>query len=285
MSYQGQHPKGSTTGTRLSRKTRSKSSATGIKREQVTSVDRALTILELLAGKNQGMSTSDLSRRVHIPKSSMSYLLRTLVARGYVRRDAETGHHTLGIRLLSLGGQAMQGLELRDIAMPHLRHVVERTQLDTHLAILDHGDAVYVERIESPGFIKMATWIGRRMVPHVTGVGKALICCHERAAVEKIIAIHPLRPITPNTITTLSRLMVELEKTRQRGYAIDDEEHEARVRCVAAPVFAATGEVVAAIGVSGTVGQISDDAIPKIGNLIRSTALKFSAQLGARRGR
>jgi IclR family acetate operon transcriptional repressor len=79
--------------------------------------------------------------------------------------------------------------------------------------------------------------------------------------------------------------MVELEKTRQRGYAIDDEEHEARVRCVAAPVFAATGEVVAAIGVSGTVGQISDDAIPKIGNLIRSTALKFSAQLGGRRGR
>lgn len=270
---------------KASRKTGSKSSTTAVKRAQVTSVDRALTILELLAEKNQGMSTSDLSRRVRIPKSSMSYLLRTLVARGYVRRDPETGHHTLGIRLLSLGGQAMQGLELRDIAMPHLRHVVERTHLDTHLAILDHGDAVYVERIESPGFIKMATWIGRRMVPHVTGVGKALICCHERAAVEEILAIHPLRPITPKTITTLPRLMAELEKTRLRGYAIDDEEHEARVRCVAAPVFAGTGEVVAAIGVSGTVGQISDDALPKIGNLIRSTALKFSAQLGGQRGR
>lgn len=231
------------------------------------------------------MSTSDLSRRVHIPKSSMSYLLRTLVARGYVSRDSETGHHTLGIRLLSLGGQAMQGLELRDIAMPHLRHVVERTQLDTHLAILDHGDAVYVERIESPGFIKMATWIGRRMVPHVTGVGKALICCHDRAAVEEIVALHPLKAITRNTITTLSRLMAELEKTRQRGYAIDDEEHEARVRCIAAPVFAATGEVVAAIGVSGTVGQIADDDIAKIGNLIRLTAVKFSGQLGGRRGR
>jgi DNA-binding IclR family transcriptional regulator len=285
MSHQGQHPKSTTTVIKASRKTGSKSSTTAVKREQVTSVDRALTILELLAEKNQGMSTSDLSRRVRIPKSSMSYLLRTLVARGYVRRDPETGHHTLGIRLLSLGGQAMQGLELRDIAMPHLRHVVERTHLDTHLAILDHGDAVYVERIESPGFIKMATWIGRRMVPHVTGVGKALICCHERAAVEEILAIHPLRPITPKTITTLPRLMAELEKTRQRGYAIDDEEHEARVRCVAAPVFAGTGEVVAAIGVSGTVGQISDDALPKIGNLIRSTALKFSAQLGGRRGR
>jgi IclR family acetate operon transcriptional repressor len=248
-------------------------------------VERALTILELLAGKSHGMSTSDLSRRIRIPKSSTSYLLRTLVARGYVSRDVETGYHTLGIRLLSLGGQAMQGLELRDIAIPHLRHIVERTNLDTHLAILDHGDAVYVERIESPGFIKMATWIGRRMVPHVTGVGKALICCHDRAAVEEIIAIHPLKPITRNTITTLPRLMAELRKTRERGYAIDDEEHEARVRCIAAPVFAATGEVVAAIGVSGTAGQISDDAMPKIGNLVRSTALKFSAQLGGRKGR
>jgi len=174
---------------------------------------------------------------------------------------------------------------LRAALLPHLRHIVERTQLDTHLAILDHGDAVYIERIESPGFIKMATWIGRRMVPHVTGVGKALICCHDRAAVEEIVAIHPLKAITPNTITTIPRLMAELAKTRQRGFAIDDEEHEARVRCVAAPIFAANGEVVAAIGVSGTAGQLSDDTISKIGNLVRSTSLKFSSQLGARRGR
>ena len=284
MRKSSEHSKGTAASHKSPGKSRAKASGTSGKRQQVTSVERALTIRELLAGKSHGMSTSDLSRRIRVPKSSTSYLLRTLVTRGYVSRDAETGHHTLGIRLLSLGGQAMQGLELRDIAMPHLRHVVERTHLDTHLAILDHGDAVYVERIESPGFIKMATWIGRRMVPHVTGVGKALICCHDRAAVEEIIAIHPLKPITRNTITTLPRLMAELEKTRQRGYAIDDE-HEARVRCLAAPVFAATGEVVAAIGVSGTVGQISDDDVGKIGNLIRLTALKFSGQLGGRRGR
>jgi DNA-binding IclR family transcriptional regulator len=285
MRKQSEHTKAATAPQKSSGKVRTRATGTAVKRQQVTSVERALTILELLAGKSHGMSTSDLSRRIRIPKSSTSYLLRTLVARGYVSRDVETGYHTLGIRLLSLGGQAMQGLELRDIAIPHLRHIVERTNLDTHLAILDHGDAVYVERIESPGFIKMATWIGRRMVPHVTGVGKALICCHDRAAVEEIIAIHPLKPITRNTITTLPRLMAELTKTRERGYAIDDEEHEARVRCIAAPVFAATGEVVAAIGVSGTAGQISDDAMPKIGNLVRSTALKFSAQLGGRKSR
>ncbi|GAC1445941.1 MAG: IclR family transcriptional regulator [Pyrinomonadaceae bacterium] len=252
-------------------------------RTQVASVERALTILELLAERRDGLTASDLSRRARIPKSTLSYLLRTLVARGYVRRDAESGIHTLGIRLLSLGGQAMQGMELREVAMPHLRQISERTRLDSHLAILDHGDAVYIERVESPGFIKMATWIGRRMTPHITAVGKALICQHEKDEVQEIFKLHHVKPATPKTITTLPRLLADLAQTRQRGYAIDDEENEVRVRCIAAPVIAATGEVVASIGVSGTVGQISDEDLARFGNLVRSAALRMSAQLGGSR--
>ncbi|HKZ02074.1 MAG TPA: IclR family transcriptional regulator, partial [Pyrinomonadaceae bacterium] len=163
-------------------------------REQVTSVERALSILELLASKHQGLSTSEISRFARLPKSSTSYLLRTLVARGYVRRDLETGQHTLGVRVLSLGGQAMQGMALRDVALPYLRHLVERTRLGAHLAILDHGDAVYIERIESPGFIKMDIWNGRRVAPQATAIGKALICHLERQEVQEIVASHPISP-------------------------------------------------------------------------------------------
>src|SRR5205085_9312158 len=108
-------------------------------REQVTSVERALSIVELLASLHEGLSTSEISRVTRLPKSSTSYLLRTLVGRGYVRRDLETGQHTLGLRILSLGGQAMQGMALRDLAMPYLRQIVETTRLGAHLAILDHG--------------------------------------------------------------------------------------------------------------------------------------------------
>jgi len=250
---------------------------------QVTSVERALTVLELLAEKRQGMTASDLSRRARIPKSSLSYLLRTLVARGYVRRDAETNQHTLGIRMLSLSGQAMQGMELREVALPHLRHITEKTGLGSHLAVLDHNDAVYIERVESPGFIKMATWVGRRMTPHVTAVGKALICELDRSELLEIMASHPTKVVGPKTITSLPRLLRELEEVRERGVAIDDEEHAARVRCLAAPVYAASGEVIAALGVSGTVGQISDELLTKFGIILRSAALKLSAQLGSRR--
>ena len=254
-------------------------------REQVTSVERALSILELLASKHQGMSTSAISRSAHLPKSSTSYLLRTLVGRGYVRRDEETGQHTLGIRVLSLGGQAMQGMALREVAVPHLRSIVDRTRLGAHLAILDHGDAVYIERIESPGFIKMDIWIGRRVAPQLTAVGKALICHLERQEVQEIVGRHQISPASSKTIMSLPRLLAELGATSQRGYAIDDEEHAVGVRCVAAPVFAASGEVVAAIGISGTVSQINDDYLPSVGSIVRTAALKFSAQLGSRPGR
>lgn len=254
-------------------------------RSQVASVERALTILELLAERREGLTTSDLSRRARIPKSSMSYLLRTLVARGYVRRNPESGHHTLGLRLLSLGGLAMQGMELREAALPHLRYVVDRTRLDAHLAILDHGDAVYIERVEGPGFIKMATWVGRRMVPHVTAVGKALICRFERGEIEDLFRQHHVKPATAKTITSFPRLLNELAETRRRGYALDDEEHEARVRCIAAPVVAPSGEVIASIGVSGTIGQIPDEQLPRIGAVVRAAAVKLSGQLGVRVGR
>jgi DNA-binding IclR family transcriptional regulator len=254
-------------------------------REQVTSVERALSILELLASRNHGLSTSEISRAARVPKSSTSYLLRTLVGRGYVRRDVDTGQHTLGIRVLSLGGQAVQGMALRELAMPLLRQIVESTRLGAHLAILDHGDAVYIERIESPGFIKMDIWSGRRVAPQATAVGKALICHLSREVVQEIAALHPLSPVSARTIVTLPHLLEELAAVRRRGYAIDDEEHAVGVRCVAAPVFSASGDVVAAIGASGTVSQVSDDYLPSLGKIVQTTALKLSAQLGGRRNR
>ena len=250
------------------------------RRAAVASVERALTILELLAERQQGLTTSEISRRAKIPKSSASYLLRTLAARGYLRRDPETGQFTPGIRMLSLGGQAVQGMQLRDVALPYLRQIAERTRLDSHLAVLDHGDAVYVERIESSGFIKMAIWVGKRVAPQVTAIGKALICYLDRREIQEIVGTHQVTPVSAKTIVSLPHLLEELALTRQRGFAFDDEEHALGVRCIAAPVLAASGEVVAAIGVSATVSQINDDYVPVLGNILRNASIKFSAQLG-----
>jgi IclR family acetate operon transcriptional repressor len=244
-----------------------------------TAVDRSLSILEALAESRDGLSNSEISRRFRIPKSSTSYLLRTLERRGYVRRDRGGGKYHLGLKVLALNRGLLAALEIRGPALPILHWLVERVRLTTHLAVLDHGHAVYVEKVEAPGFIKMDTWVGRRMAVHTTSVGKALVSRLSREDVEAILHEHGLARATPKTITSAARFLQELEKTRARGYALDDEENNPGVRCVAAPVVDSSGQVQAAVGVSGTTAQVTHANIPRIAELVQEAARRVSRQL------
>ena len=125
-------------------------------------VHRALGMLEAISKSGAGLSNSELSRKLKVPKSSTSYILRALEDGGYVRREAD-GKYRLGLALLSLSSRAMESLDVRQVALPILQHLVERSGLTAHLAVLDHGQAVYIAKADAPGFIKMNTWPGRRM--------------------------------------------------------------------------------------------------------------------------
>lgn len=245
-----------------------------------TSVDRALTILEAVAHASGGLTNSEISRRLKIPKSSASYILRALERRGYVQRDAGTRKYRLGLRLLDLSRGVLVAPDLRELALPILRHLAERTQLTTHLAIFDQGQAVYIEKVESPGFIKMDTWVGKRMDVHSTSVGKALVAQLPRHEAEAIARDRGLRKRTPRTITGLAAFLRELEKVRAHGYAIDDEENSLGVRCVAAAVFNSSGKVEASVGVSGAISQITKTDLPTVAELVQDAARRMSKQLG-----
>jgi DNA-binding IclR family transcriptional regulator len=242
-------------------------------------VDRALAILEATAGRPAGLTNSDLSRRLGLPKSSASYILRTLVRRGYLRRDPESGRYRLGLKILSLGRDVLAGLDLGAVALPALRALVERTELTAHLAVLDHGEAVYVEKVDAPGFIKMDTWVGRRMRAHSTAVGKALVANLAKGDLAALVERHGLERRTRRTIVTLQGLHAQLEQVRAQGYAVDDEENNPGARCVAVPVFDGLGEVQAAVGLSGTTSQIQLTALPRLVGLARECARKISRQL------
>ena len=244
-----------------------------------TAVDRALAILEAIAQRADGMTNSDLSRRLGIPKSSASYILRTLERRGYLRRHVESGQYRLGLKVLSLGRDVLAGFDIGPIAMPVLRALVARTQLTAHLAILDHGEAVYIEKVDAPGFIKMDTWVGKRMQVNSTSVGKSLVAHLPKADLEAFVREHGLKKRTPKTITTLSRFLAELEKVRAQGYSVDDEENSLGARCVGAPVFDPLGMVEAAVGLSGTTTQISESNLAKLAELVKEAARKISRQL------
>ena len=244
-----------------------------------TAVERALNILEAAAHRRDGLTNSEISRKLAIPKSSASYILRTLERRGYLRRDAESGRYRLGLKILSLGGDAQANLDIADVALPFMRALEEKIHLTVHLAVLDQGEAVYIEKVEAPGFFKVNTWVGRRMFLHSTSVGKCLLAWLPKQEVETIVKQQGLKKRTPKTITTMTRLLADLERVKEDGYAVDDEENSLGAQCLGAPVFDVTGNVTAALRASGTLTQIEEASMPRLAEAVKETARRISRQL------
>ncbi len=244
-----------------------------------TAVERALNILEAAAHRRDGLTNSEISRKLAIPKSSASYILRTLERRGYLRREAESGRYRLGLKILSLGGDVQANLDIADVVLPFMRSLVERIRMTSHLAVLDQGEAVYIEKVEAPGFFKVNTWVGRRMFLHSTSVGKCLLAWLPRHEVETVVKQQGLKKRTPKTIVTMAKLFAELEHVKQSGYAVDDEENSLGARCLSAPIYDSMGNVTAALGASGTLTQVDEANMPRIIEALKETARRISRQM------
>ena len=243
-------------------------------------VDRAFDILELIGRSPRGVTNSELSRKLAIPKSSASYILRTMEGRGYLRLDRETGRYKLGFKLLLLGRGVLAGIDLKETAVPMLRQLAERTTLTANLAILDGVEVVYIEKVEAAGFIKMDTWVGRRLPAHATSVGKAILAHLPEEERQALFKKRQLERRTPATILSVAKLFRELDIIRRQGYSVDDEESSIGVRCIGAPIFGSAVKVEAAISVSGTTAQIDHTNLRRIAAQVRDTAAAISKQLG-----
>jgi DNA-binding IclR family transcriptional regulator len=244
------------------------------------SVDRALSILELVVHEADGMTNSEISRQLSIPKSSASYILRTLEQRGYLRRDSESQRYRIGLKVAGLTHGMREFADLRQAASAVLDQLVERTRLTAHLAILEHGRAVYIDRAERPGFLRINTWVGRELDVHTTAVGKVLLAYRPQGEVRRILAAQGMEAKTPKTISNPDDYLEELVKVRTEGFAEDDEENNLGVRCVAAPVFGGSGEVVAAIGLTGASSQVTTEDVPQLSRIVIKGALMASRNLG-----
>ncbi len=249
------------------------------KAPRVNALHRGLQILELLAAQKRGWSTSDIARKLKIPKSSSSYLLHTLQLRGYVRRQ-EDGSYRLSMKTLALGNMALQGIEVREVALPILRRLVEETGITGHVAVLDGSEAVYIERVPSAGFIQMNTWVGRRMPLHSSGAGKALLAYSPAQAVETLLENTELQRSTPKTIVSAPRLRQELKRIRECGFSVDNQENTPGVRCVAAPIFYRSGSLAAALSVTGPVQHLTEDRLPRIAERVKDAARQITHALG-----
>jgi DNA-binding IclR family transcriptional regulator len=248
------------------------------KTQSVPALERALGILEYLARSRHGVTLSQLTRKLDLPKSTSHALLLTFERRGYVERDEASGRYRLGATLYALANMALSGTSLRDQAAPFLYKLMQETGLTVHLAILEQGEALLIDRIEPSGTAKLATWVGKRMGLHCTAVGKALTAYLPEAELEELVRKQGLLRHNENTIASMKRLRQACERVRRLGYSIDDEEEELGVRCIGAPVFNWKRDTVAAISVSGPVAQLEN--IPPLAARVRETALAISRHLG-----
>jgi IclR family acetate operon transcriptional repressor len=202
-----------------------------------------------------------------------------LERRGYLRRDAASGRYRLGLKILSLGGDAQSNLDIADVALPFMRSLVERVHLTSHLAVLDQGEAVYIEKVEAPGFFKVNTWVGRRMYLHSTSVGKALLAWLPKQELEAIVRQQGLKNARRKQSTRHRVCSPIWSSCASKAMRSTTKENSLGARCLGAPIFDAEGNVTAALGVSGTLTQVDEENLPKIADALKETARRISRQL------
>lgn len=245
----------------------------------VPALERGIAILEVLGRSRAGLSLSQLTRHLSLPKSSVHCLLRTLEATGYVYRDNTSAKYRISLRICELARQALNGMSLREQARPFLRALAEETALTVHMAVLEQGSCVLIEKVTPPGAVRTATWVGKQLGLHCTAIGKALIAYLPEAEVTRLVMEHGLIRYNDNTIRSAGQLNKELERVRNKGYALDDEEEEIGMRCIGASVLNGTADVVAALSIAGPTTQIDDEALHRLTGLVVSTAHRIGDQI------
>jgi DNA-binding IclR family transcriptional regulator len=215
-------------------------------RYRIQAIERAVAILNAFSVDDPELGVTELAERVGLHKSTVHRFMVNLDAAGLVERNPRTGRYRLGLHIFELGGLVMQQMNLWDEALPFLESLVRDTGETGHLAVLDGGEAIYIERVEARRALRVPSAIGRGYPAHATNLGKVLLADLPRERVAEIVAERGLAAYTPKTITDLPALEAELESIRERGYAIDDEEYDEGLRCIGAGVRDHSGHVVGA---------------------------------------
>jgi IclR family transcriptional regulator, KDG regulon repressor len=246
----------------------------------IQAVDRALRILDLFDEHETELKITDISERMHLHKSTVHSLLKTLQVHGYIDQNPENGRYKLGMKLFERGNFVIHGLDIRKIAKSYLMELSIKTGQTTHLVILDGTEGVYIDKVEGPMATILYSRIGKRISVHCSAVGKALIAFKSPQELKKILKDYVYHVQTQNTITNEAQFLAELSIISERGYSIDNQENEPGVRCAAVPIRDHTGQVIAAISISTLITQVNDEELDKFISLLKKDAEEISQKMG-----
>jgi DNA-binding IclR family transcriptional regulator len=246
---------------------------------KVQALDRAFAVLDLLGESDAPLGLAQVALALQLHKSTAHRFLMVLERHRMVERTA-SGKFRLGLKLFDLGNRAIEQYDLRDRAQPHLRRLVAETEETAHLCILEGTHVIYIDKIEPARSVRMITRIGASNPAHCTSVGKAMLAFLPEARLNEIIRRIRFERLTSRTIATAEALRAEIEKTRRRGYAVDDEEFEEGLRCIAVPVLDAQRLPIAAVSVSGPSFRVTAQKLPAIANQLLQCVRGISVDMG-----
>jgi IclR family acetate operon transcriptional repressor len=248
-------------------------------RGTVQSVARSLRLLEEIAASAE-TGLIELTRRTGLSPSTTHRLLATLIECGYVVQGPSSNRYRLGHRVAALSGSIDDRLaRLRAAASPSMTRLRDEYDETTNLSVLDRFNLVYVDQLGSSRAVRMFTRIGSHVPAYATGSGKAMLAFSADSLLEEVYALAPYEQFAPNTITSADRLREELDRIRARGYALDREEYDEGVVCVAAPIFN-HGGVLGALSISGPASRMYRADLTLAGEKVAEYALEISRELG-----
>jgi len=243
-------------------------------------LDKALSVLESLLQKRSAMNMTELSKKLGFYPSTIHRILDTLKYWGYVEQDPHTQKYQLGLKALELGMAKLQQMDLVKEVAPYLKELTKQCNETVHLGVLEGGEVLYLAKEESSQTIRMISYVGKRAPLHCTSLGKVLLAYLSAEERKKILGEKVLSRLTENTITDKRELEKELDKVKEQGFALDREENEKDVRCVAAPIRNYQGEVIAALSISSPIFRLDKNRQNDLKKALIETSKKISKRLG-----
>ncbi len=240
---------------------------------KVKSLQKSLTILNCFVMKPR-LGVTEISEMLDLNKSNVHNILTTFQAMNYLEQDTESGKYQLGLGILELCQSVGDRFNIRKVMMPYMQEIADATGEVVYLAVPREDEIVYLEAMHPvESYNMMRVILGEHAKMYCTGIGKAILAHLPEEVAENYIS-RGLHPFTENTITDPAVLREDLALTRERGYSVDNMEHEFGVKCVGMPVFSRRGELLAAVSVSGPSLRFSAERIEKIAETMRNTLRK-----------
>ncbi|MCI9176325.1 MAG: IclR family transcriptional regulator [Lachnospiraceae bacterium] len=248
----------------------------------IQSVARAFQILECFTGSVSEIGITDISRQMGLGKSTVYGLVNTLVQEGYLEQNPENKCYRLGLKLFEMGCIVQERMDIREIAKPYLKELSSSFKMTVHMGLYKDYEVVYIDKVDAPDTRIVYSQVGKRAPMYCTGIGKAVLAELEQREIDFLLDGQEREQLTPHTLTGKEDIIRELGEIRRRGYAIDNEEVELGLKCVASAIYDYQGKPAAAISISSSAVRMDEERMEEISRKLKRAAGEISRKLGYR---